>query len=203
LSERSQLIDRLVSRCESRASYIRGKLGVLVSAQLHALRLNREWTQKEFAHAAGMKQSRVSAMEQPGAVNFNMETLIRSAATFGVGLVVRFVPFSEMLRWENGFSQDSFDVVTIGEDVEFVGGSPAPRLMEIVPLLADSVRNSGSLLNDFTFPSQEPLGPSALEAPVSVVDESLPSLTSELVYYASQDQGKADVLALAANIVQH
>ena len=66
-------------------------------------------------------------MEQPGAVNFNMETLIRSAASCGVGLVVRFVPFSEMLRWENGFSQDSFDVVPINEDTQFI----APTVQDI------------------------------------------------------------------------
>jgi transcriptional regulator with XRE-family HTH domain len=98
-------------------------VNVLVPAQLHALRLRQGWTQKQFAQEAGMKQSRVSAMEQPGAVNFNMETLIRSAAAHGVGLVVKFVPFSEMLAWENNFSQDAFDPVRISEDVAFISPS--------------------------------------------------------------------------------
>jgi hypothetical protein len=67
-----------------------------------------------------MKQSRISAMETPGAVNFNLETLVRIASTLKVGLVVRFVPFSEMLRWENGFNQDQFDVVILENDTEFI-----------------------------------------------------------------------------------
>lgn len=129
LSDRSQLIDKLQRSADSRASYIRGKINVLVPAQLHALRLRLGWTQKQFAQAAKMKQSRVSAMEQPGAVNFNMETLIRSAATCGVGLVVRFVPFSEMLRWENNFDQDSFNPTRIGKDRAFL--NPAAQTAPI------------------------------------------------------------------------
>jgi transcriptional regulator with XRE-family HTH domain len=94
-----------------------------VSAQLHALRLRRGWTQAKFAQEADMKQSRVSAMEQPGAVNFNLETLVRSAAAHGVGLAVKFVPFSEMLTWENGFNQDTFDPVQIDQDLAFLSPS--------------------------------------------------------------------------------
>jgi hypothetical protein len=62
--------------------------------------------------------------ETPGAANFTLETLARLAAVFKVGLVVDFVPFSEMLHWENSFSQDSFDVTKIDADGEFIEGSP-------------------------------------------------------------------------------
>jgi hypothetical protein len=60
-------------------------------------------------------------METPGAVNFNLDTLVRVASALKVGLVVKFVPFSEMLRWENEFSQDSFNPVTIDRDSDFQG----------------------------------------------------------------------------------
>lgn len=119
-NERFDLISNLVTDKERRASYIRGKVNVLIPAQLHALRLRNEWTQNKFASESGMKQSRVSAMEQPGAVNFNLETLVRAAATYGLGLQVRFVPFSEMLAWENAFSQDHFNPVPISRDAAFL-----------------------------------------------------------------------------------
>lgn len=119
-NERFDLTSRLVTDKERRASYIRGKVNVLIPAQLHALRLRNEWTQNRFASESGMRQSRVSAMEQPGAVNFNLETLVRAAATYGVGLQVRFVPFSEMLAWENTFSQDHFNPIPIGRDAAFL-----------------------------------------------------------------------------------
>src|SRR5687767_14990650 len=101
VSDRSNLISRLLVDGDYRASYIRSKLDVLIPSQIRALR--GEMTQKELGKAAEMKQSRISAMETPGAVNFNLETLVRLASTFKVGMVVKFVPFSEMLGWENQY----------------------------------------------------------------------------------------------------
>jgi len=129
VSERSHRISKLRNSRDSRASYIKTKLSVLVPAQLRALRLKSEAPrQEDLASLAGMKQSRISAMETPGAVNFNLETLVRLAATHKVGLVVKFVSFSEMLRWENSFSQDSFDVVNLERDVEFIQGGQSTSL---------------------------------------------------------------------------
>jgi transcriptional regulator with XRE-family HTH domain len=76
--------------------------------------------QLDLAQAAGMKQSRVSVMETPGAANFNLETLVRLASVLKVGLVVKFVSFSEMLNWENNFSQDHFTVTGLDDDVDFL-----------------------------------------------------------------------------------
>ena len=120
MSDRSNLINRLLGECDFRAAYIRSKLDVLIPSQIRSLRLTDELTQPELANVAGMKQSRISAMETPGKVNFNLETLVRTAAAFGVGLSVRFVPFSEMLEWENNFSQDRFGVTRLSEDREFL-----------------------------------------------------------------------------------
>ncbi len=57
-------------------------------------------------------------MERPG-TRFNIETLVRLASAFKVGLVVKFVSFGEMLKWENGYSQDTFNPLTIDKDAEF------------------------------------------------------------------------------------
>lgn len=105
----------------SRASFIRAKLNVLIPSQIRALRLRRDnMTQKQLAAIAKMAQPRISAMERPGATKFNIETLVRLAAAFKVGLKVEFVPFSEMLAWENDFSQDEFDAVKIDKDIRFI-----------------------------------------------------------------------------------
>lgn len=120
MEERSAKISKLIKSRQSRESYIRAKLNVLLPAQIKGLRLHWPMTQEELGQAAEMKQSRISAMERPGAVKFNLETLIRLASAFKVGMVVKFVPFSEMLRWENDFAQDSFDVPTIDVDLDFI-----------------------------------------------------------------------------------
>jgi transcriptional regulator with XRE-family HTH domain len=154
MSEKSQLISRLKGSAASRSSYIRAKINVLIPAQLRALRLKRSWTQDELAREADMKQSRVSAIERPGAVNFNMETLIRLAAAHKVGLVVKFVPFSELLRWENRFNQDSFDVVPIDKDMEFIAEKPARQLATATDFSANWLRAFGPL-GGYEFPGQE------------------------------------------------
>ena len=76
--------------------------------------------QSDLAQAAKMHQSRISMFETPGASNLTLDTLSRLAAAFRVGLKVEFVPFSDMLRWENGYSQDTFSVTKIDDDIEFL-----------------------------------------------------------------------------------
>jgi transcriptional regulator with XRE-family HTH domain len=120
MSERSKAISRLLKSRDSREAYIGAKLKVLIPSQIRGLRLKSQTPrQEDLAKAAEMKQSRISAMETPGAVNFNLETLVRIAATLRVALIVKFVPFSEMLRWENEFNQDAFSPATIDSDPEF------------------------------------------------------------------------------------
>ena len=121
MSERSNLIRRLIENVDSRTSYIKAKLGVLVPSQIRALRLNSEMPrQSDLAKAAGLHQSRISMFETPGAANMTIETLARLAAAFKVGVVVKFVPLSEMLQWENGYSQDHFAVTPLENDAEFL-----------------------------------------------------------------------------------
>ncbi len=127
MSDRQKLLSKLISDKEFRADYIRAKLDVLIPSQLRAVRLREDKTQSELAQLAEMKQARVSAMETPGRVNFSNETLVRMAATLNVGLVVKFVPFSEMLDWENNYSQDTFGPTQLADDSSFL--NPEPRVI--------------------------------------------------------------------------
>jgi transcriptional regulator with XRE-family HTH domain len=133
VSERSSLIDKLQSDFKARVGYIQAKVSTLVPSQIRALRLKSETPrQPDLAHAAQMHQSRISMLETVGA-NPTIGTLSAIAAALKVGLKVQFVPFSEMLAWENNFSQDQFDVVKIDNDVTFLNPTLAtPRLMSFV-----------------------------------------------------------------------
>lgn len=123
------MISKLRTNLNSRASYIRAKLSVLVPSQIRALRLKSNMLrQADLARAANMHQSRISMFETPGAANMTIETLSRLAATFRVGLIIEFVSFSEMLQWENSFSQDLFDVTRIEHDRDFLRGASRTRL---------------------------------------------------------------------------
>lgn len=76
-------------------------------------------TQEELSKLMGTGQPRISAIERPGEL-LSVDTLVRLASAFGVGLIVKFVPFGEMLNWENRYSQDSFDATSIEKDTEFL-----------------------------------------------------------------------------------
>jgi transcriptional regulator with XRE-family HTH domain len=128
MSYRSKTISKLLSERESRESYVRAKLNQLIPSQIRALRLRQTWTQKQLGEKAEMKQARISAVETTGEVNFSLETLVRIASALRVGLKVEFVPYSEMMAWENRFSQDSFTVLPLEKDEWFL----SPQLSKTV-----------------------------------------------------------------------
>lgn len=85
--------------------------------------------QRDLAREAELHQSRISMFETPGMSNMTLETLAKVGAGLRCGVIVRFVPFSEMLAWENSFSPEEFDVLRLNEDVSFTSpeteaGSP-------------------------------------------------------------------------------
>lgn len=112
MNDRLTILSKLRKDIHFRAAYIKAKVGVLVPSQIRALRFRSDMPkQADLAKAADMWQSQISGLETPGAANMTLDMLARLAAVFRVGLIVKFVPFSEMLRWEQVFSQDQFDVV--------------------------------------------------------------------------------------------
>lgn len=123
MSSRSQTISKLLNEKSSRESYLKAKLNQIIPSQIKALRLKESWTQKALGEKAGMKQARISAMEKPGETAFSLETLIRLASAFRVGLQVKFVSYSEMLKWDDKFSQDNFAVTPIEKDETFLNPS--------------------------------------------------------------------------------
>jgi len=108
--------------------------------------------QADVAELSDMKQSRISAMERPG-TRWNIETLVRLVAAFKFGLVVKIVPFSEMLDWENEFNQDTFDPATIEEDAEFIGTEPraadSSNSFAITGYMGQTSNVSASILNNY------------------------------------------------------
>jgi transcriptional regulator with XRE-family HTH domain len=132
------MIDRLINKYGSRVAYTKASVSVNVASQIKALRRRRDMTQEILAQEAEMKQSRISAIERPGATGLSIETLVRMASAFKVGLMVKFVPFSEMLKWENEYSQDIFDVISIDKDIQFIEpkkySGPASNIGSIVYL---------------------------------------------------------------------
>jgi transcriptional regulator with XRE-family HTH domain len=125
---------RLKKSKEHREAFVASQINVGLPFQIRALRKQRKLNQKQLAELAGMLQPRISAMEQPGGGQVNLETLKRLAAAFDVALLVKFVPFSELVRFSDDFSPDDFAIASFPAEIdqlEQVSRAERPRLQVV------------------------------------------------------------------------
>ena len=120
---KSKLITRLLNDKKYRKAYVASQIKVGIPFQIKAMREKREWSQGQLADMANMLQPRISAMEKAGHGSPNIETLLRLAAAFDIGLVVKFAPFSELVSWGDKFSPDTFNVPSIENDMALESGT--------------------------------------------------------------------------------
>jgi DNA-binding XRE family transcriptional regulator len=101
---RPDLLTRLHNR-EYREAFISSTINSTVAYQIRGLRKLHDLDQAELGNLAGMKQTAISRLENPDYGNLSVNTLKRIAKAFDVGLIVRFAPFSEILRWRFSMNQ--------------------------------------------------------------------------------------------------
>lgn len=99
-----------------RDAYVSAHISNTIAAQISMMRQDRGLTQSELARLAGMKQSRISALEDPNYENFEATTLKRIASALDIGLIVRFSPFSEIVEWSANFSDSKLKVPSYEQD---------------------------------------------------------------------------------------
>lgn len=116
----SKLIEKLKKSKEYRDAFVVSQVNIGIPFQIRALRKqqDRNWDQKMLAKEAKMLQPRISAMEQPGYGKFKLDTLMRLASAFDVALIVRFAPFSDLIKWSERFSPDNFQVQSFEKEFE-------------------------------------------------------------------------------------
>jgi transcriptional regulator with XRE-family HTH domain len=102
LNSRKSLIARIRRSKEARKQFTESHLNKGLAYQLRATRDKLGWSQEELAKEAHMNQNAISRLESQDYGKPTITTLKRLAAAMDVGLVVRFVPFSEMVNWVSG-----------------------------------------------------------------------------------------------------
>ena len=113
---RDQLANLLKSK-EFRAQFVSDQPNEFLPLQIRRLREQHGWTQAELGRQAGMQQERISTLENPDNPGIALSTLKRLAQAFDVGLVVRFVPFSEFVDWVSNLSPGSFAPASFEEEL--------------------------------------------------------------------------------------
>jgi len=92
---------------EARDAFVAARVATAIGLRIFNMRKKRNWSQEDFASEAGMKQARISVLEQADYENFSFSTLRRIAAAFGVAVIIDFVSFPDFLKWSDGFTSSS------------------------------------------------------------------------------------------------
>src|SRR4051812_26040969 len=95
-SGHNSMWDRLADKAY-RHAYSVAHVGDYLAMQIHGMRVRRGWTQKTLAKESETTQPQVSHLEA-SCEGVQLSTLHKIAAAFDVALVVKFVPFSALVR---------------------------------------------------------------------------------------------------------
>lgn len=104
LEQRKQIANSLRDK-EYRDLFVSGHIHRGIAHQLRKMRDSRGWTQAELGERSGMAQEQLSRLENPDNERLSLRTLKRLASAFDVALVVRFVPFSNLVDWATRLSE--------------------------------------------------------------------------------------------------
>ena len=101
LNPRERLLNDLRD-AEYRRAFVEGHATSTVAFQLRMLRKERNWEQRDVADRLGNDklQPMISRYENPDYGRYSITSLLELAAVFDVALIVRFAPFSELVKWD-------------------------------------------------------------------------------------------------------
>ena len=99
ISDRRREVFESLSDEDYRNAFIDEHVGTGLAFQIRLLREDKGWTQEELAQHASKAQETISQWENPDYGRYSLNTLKQLAKAFDVGLLVRFVAFSELVEW--------------------------------------------------------------------------------------------------------
>ncbi len=102
-----------------RHGYVDEFLNAYIATQIKVLREQRDWSQQHLAEQAGMKQERISVMENVNYSSFSLNTLRRIAEAFDLTLNVSFEDFGKRLVDIDRFSRESLERFSFEDDPVF------------------------------------------------------------------------------------
>lgn len=127
---KKRLILELMDR-EYRDEYISSSVDVGVAFQIRTLRDQRNWNQTELAKRAKMYQERISVLENPS-YSPTLATLKKLASAFDVGLMVRFVPISKLVKYELNLDSTTLEVPSFDQENYFKESHPEDAASDLL-----------------------------------------------------------------------
>lgn len=129
MSRRDKFKDR-----DYRAAYAESVLDTAIATQIRVLREQRDWSQERLAEAAGMQQSRISALEDANYSGWSIKTLKRLARAFDVPLLVEFGTFGRLLNDVDNLRRASLERPSFADDPKFSDQHQTPTATAAHPV---------------------------------------------------------------------
>ena len=102
---------------EYREAFVASHISNGIALQIRKMRGNL--TQGEFGKLTNMKQEQLSRLENPDNEMLTVKTLLKLAAARDVALMVRFVPFGDLVKWDLNLSSESLKITSFNQDHYF------------------------------------------------------------------------------------
>jgi transcriptional regulator with XRE-family HTH domain len=115
MDDRTQLIERRQNK-HYRDAFVSEHINSGVAFQILHNRKARNLSQVQLGQLCDMKQNQISRLENPDAGTPNLKTLDRIASAFDCALIVRFVPFSELVSWRMRLDRDNLIAASFKDD---------------------------------------------------------------------------------------
>jgi transcriptional regulator with XRE-family HTH domain len=103
-----------------RHGYVDEYLNVSIATQIKVLREQRKWGQKELADKVGMKQPRISVMENVNYSSWSINTLRKLAEAFDLTLRVSFESFGNRIKEIEQINREALERPSFKDDPDFV-----------------------------------------------------------------------------------
>src|ERR1700730_9613642 len=110
---------------ETRHIYADDLLNTYLATQLKVLREEKGWTQERLAEEVGMKQERISVLEDVNYEAWTAKTLRRLAHAFDLRLSIKFETFGSFIRDFENLDRESLKRPSFEKDPVFISGNIA------------------------------------------------------------------------------
>ncbi|MEW6660151.1 MAG: helix-turn-helix domain-containing protein [Thermodesulfobacteriota bacterium] len=125
---------------EYRHAYADEFLDVSIATQIKVLREQRNWGQEDLAQKVGMKQPRISVMENVNYSSWSINTLRKLAKAFDLTLRVSFESFGDRIKEIDRFNRKALERPSFDDDPAFAEKEEKAVIVPVMAL-AEANRN--------------------------------------------------------------
>jgi transcriptional regulator with XRE-family HTH domain len=160
---RQTRVSRLLKSKTARNAYVFENIKRMVPFQIRTMREERGWSQGRAGEALGKPQNVVSRLESPAYGKLTLQTLLDIAQGFDVGLLIKFVPFSRLVREYEDLSSKALSAQSVGNGVEarrllaWASADPDVRNLELIRPQTAGMTTQAQLPGVYTHSLQGPV----------------------------------------------